>query len=149
MWNLEWKRVALFGLAFKAGTDDVRSAPALALARKLMERGAEVVGCDPMAADAAKEELTEMRTSTDPYEAAEGAHCVVICTEWPEFHDLDWARVRRTMAYPVLVDGRNLLHPGSMREEGFLYIGVGRGGRQAEPPTAGSDELTLSGSAGG
>ncbi|HUF60078.1 MAG TPA: UDP-glucose/GDP-mannose dehydrogenase family protein [Actinomycetota bacterium] len=133
LWNLEGKRVALLGLAFKAGTDDIRSAPALALARLLIDGGAEVVGCDPMAAGVAKDAVTEMRTFTDPYEAADGAHCVVICTEWEEFRDLDWTRVRRAMAYPVLVDGRNLLHPGSMREAGFLYIGVGRAGRQPGP----------------
>ena len=133
LWNLEGKRVALFGLAFKAGTDDVRSAPALALARMLIESGAEVVGFDPIAADVAKDEIAEMRTVTDPYEAAEGAHCIVICTEWREFRDLDLGHLRGLMRYPVLVDGRNLLDPAAMREAGFLYMGAGRGGRPSDP----------------
>jgi UDPglucose 6-dehydrogenase len=126
LWNLEGKRIALFGLAFKAGTDDVRSAPPLVLARMLLDARAEVIGCDPMAAETAKEELPEMRTLADPYEAAAGAHCVVISTEWPEFRDLDLGRLRGVMAYPVIVDGRNLLHPDLVRSAGFLYMGVGR-----------------------
>jgi UDPglucose 6-dehydrogenase len=126
LWNLEGKHIALFGLAFKAGTDDVRSAPGIALARLLLDAGADVVGCDPMAGDAAKDELAELQVLTDPYDAAQGAHCAVICTEWDGFRDLDLPRLRRSMAYPVIVDGRNLLLPEAAREAGFLYIGVGR-----------------------
>jgi UDPglucose 6-dehydrogenase len=135
LWNLEGKRVALFGLAFKARTDDIGSAPALVLARMLIERGAEVVGYDPIAADVAKEEIAEMRTVTDPYQAAEGTHCVVICTEWREFRELDLGHLGSVMRYPVVVDARNLLDPEAMREAGFLYIGVGRGGRSSDPAT--------------
>jgi UDPglucose 6-dehydrogenase len=126
LWNLEDKRIVLLGLAFKAGTDDVRSAPALVLARALIEGGADVVGCDPMAADAAREVVPRLRTVADPYEAAEGAHCVVICTEWPEFGALDLERLRDAMAYPVMVDGRNLLHPPAVVAAGFHYLGTGR-----------------------
>jgi UDPglucose 6-dehydrogenase len=143
LWNLEGKRVTLLGLAFKAGTDDVRSSPALALARRLIDEGTEVVGCDPMAAEAAKDELAEMRTVTDPYEAVEGAHCVVICTEWRELRDLDLARLRGLMAYPVIVDGRNLLHPGTLREAGFLYIGVGRPAAVADASLPGPSSAPL------
>ncbi len=133
LWNLEGKRVALFGLAFKAGTDDVRSAPALALARLLIDGGAEVVGFDPMADGAAKDALPEIQTSADPYQAAEGAHCVVICTEWPEFLTLDLARLRLSMAYPVMIDGRNLLDPETVRGAGFVYAGTGRAVETTEP----------------
>ena len=133
LWNLEGKRVALFGLAFKAGTDDVRSAPALALARSLIEGGADVVGYDPMADEAAKDALPAMRTAADPYEAAEGAHCVVICTEWPEFLSLDLDRLRRSMAYPVMIDGRNLLDAGRVRDAGLVYAGTGRAVGESEP----------------
>jgi UDPglucose 6-dehydrogenase len=127
LWNLEGKRVALFGLAFKHGTDDVRSSPALVLARRLLEAGAEVTGSDPMAAKAAKEELPEVRTFGDPLDAAEGAHAVVICTEEPSFRILDLERLHRAMTYPVVIDGRNLLDPDAVRAAGFLYVGVGRG----------------------
>lgn len=133
LWNLEGKRVALFGLAFKAETDDVRSAPALALARLLIDGGADVVGYDPMADEAAKAALPEMRTSDDPYDAAEGAHCVVICTEWPEFLEIDLDRLRRSMAYPVIIDGRNLLDPEAVRGAGFAYSGTGRAIGPTEP----------------
>ena len=133
LWNLEGKRVALFGLAFKAETDDVRSAPALALARRLIEGGAEVVGYDPMADAPAKDALPELRTTPDPYEAAEGAHCVVICTEWPEFLTLDLERLRRSMAYPVMIDGRNVLDPDAVRGAGFVYTGTGRAVGSSEP----------------
>ncbi|HYY08637.1 MAG TPA: UDP-glucose/GDP-mannose dehydrogenase family protein [Actinomycetota bacterium] len=139
LWNLEGKRIALFGLAFKAGTDDVRSAPPLALARLLIDAGAEVVGCDPMAGEAAKEELPELRIVTDPYDAAAGVHCVVIGTEWNGFRDLDLARLRRAMAYPVIADGRNVLMPEAAREAGFLYMGIGRPGGHADgsrPPAS-------------
>ena len=127
LWNLEAKRVAMFGLAFKHGTDDVRSSPALILARRLLDAGAEVTGAEPLAAEVAKEELPEVRTFADPYDAADGAHAVVICTEDPVFRALDFDRLRRSMTYPVIVDGRNLLDPAAARVAGFLYVGVGRG----------------------
>lgn len=126
LWNVEGKRVALVGLAFKAGTDDVRSAPAIALARLLLESGAEVVGCDPMAATAAKNELPQMRTVSDPYEAAEGAHCLVVCTEWPRSVELDLGHLREIMAYPVLIDGGNQLDSVAVVDAGFTYLPTGR-----------------------
>ncbi len=129
LWNLEGKRVALFGLAFKPGTDDVRLAPALALARLLMERGADVVGYDPKASENAARELPGLETGPDPYTASSGAHCVVICTEWAELAELDLARLREVMAYPVMVDGRNVMDPQTMAAHGFTYIPTGR------PPT--------------
>src|SRR5688572_3480432 len=85
VWNLEGKRIALLGLAFKPGTDDVRSAPALTLARRFLAEGAVVLGHDPMAAAEAKAQLPELRTVGGPYEAAGGADCVVVCTDWPEY----------------------------------------------------------------
>ena len=126
LWNLEDKRVALFGLAFKPDTDDVRAAPALALARRLIDGGAEIIGCDPMAAAAAKNVLPEIHVVSDPYEAAVGAHCIVLCTEWPVFRDLDLERLRRSMSYPVVVDARNLYDPDVMERAGFVYVPMGR-----------------------
>jgi UDPglucose 6-dehydrogenase len=126
LWNLEGKRVTLFGLAFKPETDDVRAAPALTLAQRLLDAGAEIVGCDPMATAAAKNILPEIRVVSDPYEAAEGAHCIVLCTEWELFRELDLERLRRSMNYPVVVDARNLLHPDVMKRAGFVYRPIGR-----------------------
>jgi UDPglucose 6-dehydrogenase len=127
IWNLEGKRMAVFGLAFKAGTDDVRGAPALELVRRLMAEGAEVVAWDPMAGEAAVREVPELRLASDPLEAATGAHCVVVCTEWPEIRALDLAELRAVMAYPVLVDGRNALDAEAARKAGLTYLSVGRG----------------------
>lgn len=126
VWNLQGKRVALLGLAFKPGTDDVRFSPALALARRLIERGAAVVGHDPRAEDNAMAELPALETAADPYTAATDAHCVVVCTEWEEFRDLDLERLRAIMAYPVLVDARNLFDRETMRAAGFTYYPTGR-----------------------
>lgn len=126
LWNLEGKRVCLFGLAFKPGTDDVRLSPALALARLLIAQGAEVVGYDPEANEGAKAELPELKVAEDPFEAAAEAHCLVICTEWREFKELDLARLKGVMAYPVIVDGRNIYESKDMAARGFTYIPTGR-----------------------
>jgi UDPglucose 6-dehydrogenase len=96
------------------------------LAQRLLDAGAEIVGCDPMAAAAAKDVLPEIHVASDPYEAAEGAHCIVLCTEWRLFRELDLERLRRAMAYPVMVDARNLFHPEVMRQAGFVYVPIGR-----------------------
>lgn len=126
MWNVEGKTVALLGLAFKPGTDDVRSAPALALADRLLSEGARVVGHDPMASGAAARELPQLTIAPDPYVAAEGAHCVVVCTEWPEYRDLDLDRLGSSMTTRVMVDARNAVDPESARNAGFTYAAVGR-----------------------
>jgi UDPglucose 6-dehydrogenase len=138
LWNIDDKRIALLGLSFKPQTDDVRFAPPLSLARRLLDEGAQVVGHDPQALSAAKEQLPEIDTAYDPYDAVEGAHCVVICTEWPEFRDLDLTRLRRSMAYPVMVDGRNIFDPKEARANGFVYYPTGRPFRDGEsvPPPA-------------
>jgi UDPglucose 6-dehydrogenase len=134
VWNLEGKRIALLGLAFKPGTDDVRTAPALALARRFASEGAIVVGHDPMAAAEARAAVPELETVDDPWEAIAGAHCVVICTEWSEYRDLDPDRIREEAAYPIVVDGRNVLDPDRVAAAGLTYLPVGRPARgmQAE-----------------
>lgn len=126
LWNLEGKTVALWGLAFKPGTDDVRFAPALTLAQRLISEGARVVGYDPQAGANSKAEVPELEIAPDPYDAAQGAHCVVMCTEWAEFSRLDLARVKSSMTYPVIVDGRNFFDPEQMRSAGFTYYPTGR-----------------------
>jgi UDPglucose 6-dehydrogenase len=124
--NLEGKRVVLLGLAFKPGTDDVRFSPALELARRLIKRGAQVVGHDPRAQGNAMAELPGLESAADPYSAAADAHCLVVCTEWDEFRDLDLARLRAAMEYPVVVDARNLFDIETMRAAGFTYYPTGR-----------------------
>ncbi|MDQ3915875.1 MAG: UDP-glucose/GDP-mannose dehydrogenase family protein [Actinomycetota bacterium] len=126
LWNLEDKRVALLGLSFKPETDDIRFAPALGLARKLIERGAEVVAYDPVVREEALAEVPELRLAPDAYAAAEGADCVVVCTEWQEFKDLDLAKLKTALARPVLVDGRNVFDPDTVAATGFTYYPMGR-----------------------
>jgi UDPglucose 6-dehydrogenase len=126
VWNLEGKRIALFGLAFKPDTDDVRSSPALRIAERLLADGAEVVGYDPEAGPSAAAEVPGLTLAGSALEAAAGAHCVVLATEWAAFADLDLGALRAAMAHPVVVDGRNLYDPEAMRAAGFWYYPTGR-----------------------
>lgn len=126
LWNLEGKRVLMCGLSFKAGTDDVRESPALYLARDLIAAGTTVVGYDPQANAAAREELPELEVVDDPYQGAEGADCVVIATDWPEFKGLDLVRLKGILKNPVIIDARNLLDPEAVAHAGFTYIPTGK-----------------------
>jgi UDPglucose 6-dehydrogenase len=133
LWNLQDKRIALLGLAFKAGTDDIRLSPSLKLGRMLLDHGARVVGYDPQAAGNAKGELDALEVASGVYEAIEGAHCAVIGTEWPEFSSLDLERAREVMKFPIIVDGRNMLDPRTAAAAGFTYLPTGR-------PAVGTDQ---------
>ncbi len=125
VWNLEGKMIALFGLAFKSGVDDVRGSRALALAELLVAGDANVVGFDPMAAEAAAEALPSLQIEADPYQAAEGASCIVVCEDASLVSGLDLERLRSVMASPVVVDGRNSLDGPALAAAGFLYVPVG------------------------
>jgi UDPglucose 6-dehydrogenase len=125
--RLDGCRLAVLGLAFKAGTDDVREAPSLDVIRHLLAHGAELTAHDPRAIDNAASLLSpQVRLSRDPYECLSGADAVVVLTEWPDYLSLDWDRARRIMRQPVLVDGRNCLDPAGIARLGFRYYAVGR-----------------------
>jgi UDPglucose 6-dehydrogenase len=124
--GLEDRRIALLGLAFKPNTDDVRSAPALLLARRLLDAGASVVAFDPRAGANARREIPELVLAEDPYSAAAGADCVVLCTEWSEFRGLDLSLMSALMTGSALVDGRNFLDPAEVAAAGLSYYPVGR-----------------------
>ena len=128
LWILRGKRIGLLGLAFKPHTDDVREAPALFIARRLLEEGAEVRGYDPQAAGKAQKVVPGLAICPDPYDVADQAEALVLCTEWPEFARLDWARIKDRMVRPLLLDGRNALERERMAGLGFEYLGVGHGG---------------------
>ena len=130
--GVEGRTVALLGLAFKAGTDDVRESPALALARHLLERGAIVQAFDPEASLNATREVPSLQAMSSPADAIRGADAVVIATEWPAFRDLDWAGLRSTMLAPLVIDGRRLLDPAQMRSLGYRYVAVGTATRSEE-----------------
>jgi UDPglucose 6-dehydrogenase len=126
LWNLEGKRVALLGLSFKPETDDVRFSPALSLARVLSASGAEVVGFDPRAGAEAAREVPEMELADSVYDAATGAHCVVVCTAWEEFRELDLEKLGEVVVFRLIVDGRNFLDPEAVVAAGFAYHPMGR-----------------------
>jgi UDPglucose 6-dehydrogenase len=119
------RRVAVLGLAFKAGTDDVRSSPALRVAELLIARGVEVVGYDPHAAQNASAALPALHVAASATAALAGAGLAVIGTDWPEFRRLDWRSIAPTMAAPIVIDGRRLLDGPTMRRLGFHYEAVG------------------------
>jgi UDPglucose 6-dehydrogenase len=121
---LRGKRIALLGLAFKPGTDDMREAPSLVLAGRLLSEGADVTAWDPVANGAAH--LHGVAIAPTALEALDGADAAVVVTEWPEVRDLDWAAAGERMRTRVVVDGRNLLDPDALRALGFVYEGIGR-----------------------
>ncbi len=121
---LRGKRVALLGLAFKPGTDDMREAPSLVLAGRLLSEGAEVTAWDPVADGRAQ--LHGVEVADTALEALEGADAAVVVTEWPEVRDLDWAVAGERMRGKVVIDGRNVLDPAEMKALGFAYEGIGR-----------------------
>jgi UDPglucose 6-dehydrogenase len=121
--SLRGKRVALLGLAFKPDTDDMREAPSIVLAGRLLAEGADVVAWDPIADGAT---LHGVEIAASPEAALVGADAAVLVTEWPQLAEVDWAQAGATMRARVLVDGRNMLDPQSMRAAGFSYEGIGR-----------------------
>jgi UDPglucose 6-dehydrogenase len=121
---LRGKRIALLGLAFKPGTDDMREAPSLVLAGRLLSEGAEVTAWDPVADGEAH--LHGVEIAATALEALDGADAAVLVTEWPELRELDWAAAGERMRNRVIVDGRNLLDPEALRALGFTYEGIGR-----------------------
>ena len=121
--SLRGKRVALLGLAFKPNTDDMREAPSLVLAGRLLAEGADVCAWDPVVDGRG---LHGVEIADTPEAAAAGADAVVIVTEWPELADVDWAAVGETMRTKVLIDGRNMLDLAPLRAAGFTVEGIGR-----------------------
>ena len=126
---LEGRTVAVWGLTFKALTDDLRDSPSIEVIRRLRARGAQVQAFDPMvdAGRAARhDQLSGITVTADPYAACAGAELVAVLTEWDEFRWLDFDKVRGELNAPTVVDCRNLLDPAAMRRRGFTYVGVGR-----------------------
>jgi UDPglucose 6-dehydrogenase len=125
--TLAGKVVALWGLAFKPRTDDMREAPAVALIQALLKEGAHVRAYDPKAIPAAKQVFGDRVTFTArSYDAVEGADALVVATEWNEFREPDFGRIREHMRRPAIFDGRNLYNPQTLRDLGFHYEGIGR-----------------------
>ena len=134
LWVLKDKRIAVWGLAFKPNTDDIRCSVAIDLIKKLLAEGAEVVAHDPEAMERTRAlGLSGLQLCEDPMEAARGAEALVIATEWPIYETVDLGELRQIMRSPLLFDGRNLLDPQAAAEFGFQYRGIGRGLPPAAP----------------
>ncbi len=128
LWTLRGKKLGVLGLSFKGGTDDVRESPAVAIVQMLLKEGSEICAYDPAAAKNAAQILpgTGISYASSPYEAASGADALLILSDWAEFASLDLDRLHSLLAYPIVIDGRNLYDPTMMANRGFLYYSVGR-----------------------
>ncbi|MEW5854049.1 MAG: UDP-glucose/GDP-mannose dehydrogenase family protein [Myxococcota bacterium] len=125
--NTAGKTVAVWGLSFKPRTDDMREAPAVTLIEGFLSAGLKVRAYDPVAMDNARGKLKDtIHYAKDPYDAVAGAHALVLATEWSEFRQPDWDRIKPTMAAHTVFDGRNIFDPARMKAMGFAYHGVGR-----------------------
>jgi UDPglucose 6-dehydrogenase len=130
--GLAGARIAVWGLAFKPKTDDVREAPALRLIEGLVKAGAQVVGSDPEALETSKLALSragllgDVTLTADYYGACEGADALVVATEWLQYQSPDIDRLARSMKRRFVFDGRNVLSPAGFKAAGFAYRGIGR-----------------------
>ncbi len=121
------KKVAIWGLSFKPRTDDIRESASLTLIEQLLGEGAQVATYDPEAMDNTRGVFgSKIEFTGTPYEAVEGASAVVVMTEWDVFRNLDFPRVKKLMAEPIMIDARNIYDPQEIAENGFHYAGVGR-----------------------
>jgi UDPglucose 6-dehydrogenase len=125
LWVLHGKTVCIWGLAYKPNTDDVRCAPALEIIRRLLAGGARIRAYDRQAMDKAKVQLPSVAYCRDLYEAAESASAILALTEWEEFHDIDWERVRSLVQRPLIFDARNMHSREKLTSTGFQYVGIG------------------------
>lgn len=124
--ELKNKTIALWGLSFKPGTDDMREAPSLVIINSLLDAGCKVKAYDPVAIDEAKRRLDNKITFTnDMYEAALNADAILLITEWKEFRMPSWEILMKTMNYPLIIDGRNIFDKSELKEKGFNYYCIG------------------------
>ncbi|MDM5225424.1 UDP-glucose/GDP-mannose dehydrogenase family protein [Cytobacillus sp. NJ13] len=126
--NLSKLKFALWGLAFKPETDDIREAPSIEILRLLVRHGAEIHACDPIANGRVRKVFDDDRIEyfQDPYSAISGTDALIICTEWPQFLQADLDRMKQLLNKPIIFDGRNIYDPKVMKERGFIYKCIGR-----------------------
>jgi UDPglucose 6-dehydrogenase len=124
--DVQGKTIGILGLTFKPNTDDMRDSPSLDIVPALLAAGAKIRAYDPEGMEEAKKELTGIETMGGPYEVAENADAIVILTEWDQFRALDFERIATQMKKPVMVDLRNIYNPDDLRQNGFIYVGIGR-----------------------
>jgi len=124
--DLSGKKIAIWGLAFKPETDDVRDSPALTIIKQLQDRDVEIAAFDPIAAENMKKEVADLNIVDDMYECLKEAECLVIVTEWKQFKQADLLKIKSLLKSPNIVDGRNIFKVEQMKKLGFNYLSVGR-----------------------
>jgi len=120
------KKIGILGLAFKSNTDDMRDAPAIDIVNLLQNDGAKISAFDPKAMSTAAVVLKNVDYKKDAYEVADGADLIIVLTEWNDFRELDFTKIKKMMKNPNIIDGRNLYDPEQMKANGFNYVGIGR-----------------------
>jgi len=131
IWNIPGKTVGVLGLSFKPNTDDIRSSPAIDIVEKLVSEGAKVRAYDPKALEKSKVVLSRTCEKSviyckNAYDVAKGSECLIVLTDWDEFKELDFKRIKKLLKQPIIVDGRNMYDPSRMKNLGFTYRGIGR-----------------------
>lgn len=127
LWIIKNKTIGVLGLAFKPDTDDMRNAPSIDIIKALQAEGAKVKAYDPQAVENSRKIFKGVVFTKDAYAAVRGCDCLVLLTEWKQFYDLDFKRIKQNMRQPVIFDGRNLYRDKDLAKQGFEYYGIGRG----------------------
>lgn len=129
LWIIKEKNIGILGLSFKPNTDDIRNAPTLDLIKLLKDEGARIKIYDPHAMEKTKGRMSEVKFCRDAYEVCSGSDCLLVVTEWDEFKELDFNKIKKLLRQPLIIDCRNIYEPKSLVKLGFTYIGVGRAGK--------------------
>src|SRR3989338_4103379 len=124
--NLEGKKLAVLGLAFKPNTDDIRESPSIKIIKHLLDLKAEITAYDPQAMENTRKILPDINYTKDAYGALNGKDALILITEWPQFRELDLDRIKKILNAPIIIDGRNMFDINRVRQLGFKYVGIGR-----------------------
>lgn len=126
LWNLKGKKIAIFGLSFKPDTDDIRESPSIEIISLLLKEGAIISCYDPKAIENMRKIFSEITYCSTPYECVENASLIILLTEWKEFRNLEFEKIKGLMKTPYIIDGRNFFDKDKLKEIGFVYKGIGR-----------------------
>ena len=126
LWNLKGKTACILGLSFKPNTDDMRESPSIYIISELQKQGVLIKVYDPQAMESAKNFLQNIEYCQNLYEAADGSDILIVLTEWDEFKNMDLNKIKHLLKQPIIIDGRNMFDPATMKKYGLTYSGIGR-----------------------
>ena len=126
LWVIKDKTIGILGLSFKPNTDDIRNAPSIDIIKTLQAEGVKIRVYDPQAMKKAKGILNNVKFCKDPYDTSQHCDCLLVITEWDEFKELDFTKIKKLLKRPIIIDGRNIYEPRRMEKLGFTYVGIGR-----------------------